>query len=145
MLEKDTYDFMIYIGSIWEFWQNGVLSWRRLLIFFIRLELFTRCNEYDYLAIEKFTKCWGLTYIETIFCENGIIRTLMQKKNMIEGEKMQNKHKRISATWKNQEASKPKTQFLPLATTRLLFSYIPWWERLWSLHQNPILYHLSLL
>lgn len=36
-----------------------------------------------------------------------------------------NKHKRISTTWKNQEASKPETQFVLAAAAGLLFPQIP--------------------
>lgn len=78
----------------------------------------------DYFAIEKFTKCSGITSIETIFSINSN-KNLDAKKEHDREKKLQNRHKRISITWKNQAASKPKTQFVLLATTGLLLSYIP--------------------
>ena len=71
-----------------------------------------------------------ITYIETTVSTDGNKnldvkkRTREEKKKEEEEEekkKLPNKHKRISTTWKNQEASKPKTQFVLAATTGLLF------------------------
>lgn len=59
-----------------------------------------------------------ITYIETTVSTNDNKNLDVKKEQERKKKKtLPNKHKRLSTTWKNQEASKPKTQFVLAATT----------------------------